>query len=148
MTNKWIEHIKAFAKAHNISYGCALSNPKCLATYKSKKKSGGRGPSQRKVKSVERLTLFLKSWREVRDWMEGGRMLNELVKMLRKLLNQYRQYCECGGGDENGTGGAEDACGGAGVVEGRGLERGRCRGGCGGAGRTQRHLDGVPGSGG
>ena len=37
MTNKWVEHIKTFAKSHNIAYGCALSNPECLASYKAKK---------------------------------------------------------------------------------------------------------------
>lgn len=36
MTNKWVEHIKTFAKSHNIAYGCALSNPECLASYKAK----------------------------------------------------------------------------------------------------------------
>ena len=38
MTNKWIEHIRAFAKSHNVPYGCALSNPECLASYKAKNK--------------------------------------------------------------------------------------------------------------
>ena len=37
MVNAWVEHIKAFAKKNNISYGCALSNPACRATYKPKK---------------------------------------------------------------------------------------------------------------
>jgi len=37
MVNDWITHIRAFAKNNNISYGCALSNPKCRATYKPKK---------------------------------------------------------------------------------------------------------------
>ena len=54
MVNKWIEHIKAFAKAHNISYGCALSNPKCLATYKSKKNN----TIQSKLSNSEMMTLY------------------------------------------------------------------------------------------
>ena len=43
MTNPWVEHIKKYAKDHNLSYGCALSTPECKNTYskassKSKKK--------------------------------------------------------------------------------------------------------------
>jgi len=26
MVNKWIEHVKKFAKEHGLSYGCAMSN--------------------------------------------------------------------------------------------------------------------------
>ncbi len=32
--NKWIEHIRQFAKDTGSTYGCALSNPKCKETYK------------------------------------------------------------------------------------------------------------------
>jgi len=39
MANKWVEHIRAFAKKHNLSYGCALSDPKCKETYKSGKEA-------------------------------------------------------------------------------------------------------------
>ncbi len=34
MTNPWVEHIKKYAKDHNISYGCALSTPECKNTYR------------------------------------------------------------------------------------------------------------------
>jgi len=27
MPNKWIEHVQNYAKKHNITYGCALSQP-------------------------------------------------------------------------------------------------------------------------
>lgn len=33
MVNKWVEHIRAFAKKNNLSYGCALSDPKCKSSY-------------------------------------------------------------------------------------------------------------------
>ena len=44
MTNKWIEHVRKYAKDNNISYACALSTPECKNTYikplsKSKKKT-------------------------------------------------------------------------------------------------------------
>ncbi len=40
MPNPWIEHIKKFAKEHNITYAAALSDPKCKESYKSGAKSG------------------------------------------------------------------------------------------------------------
>lgn len=37
MPNAWTNHVKQFAKENNLSYGCALSNPQCSASYKSAK---------------------------------------------------------------------------------------------------------------
>ena len=37
MSNKWIDHIKSFAKQHGLSYGCALSDPNCSKSYKEGK---------------------------------------------------------------------------------------------------------------
>ena len=37
MTNTWIQHIKDFASKNNLSYGCALSNPDCVKSYRQKK---------------------------------------------------------------------------------------------------------------
>jgi len=37
MVNRWVQHIKKFANEHNLSYGCALSDPQCKATYISSK---------------------------------------------------------------------------------------------------------------
>lgn len=34
---KWTDHVKAFAKRQNISYGCAMSMPECSASYQSTK---------------------------------------------------------------------------------------------------------------
>jgi hypothetical protein len=36
MPNRWIEHVRLYAKNHNIGYGCALSTPECRETYKPK----------------------------------------------------------------------------------------------------------------
>ena len=36
-SSSWIEHVKMFAKKHNMKYGDALSDPRCSATYKAKK---------------------------------------------------------------------------------------------------------------
>ena len=35
MPNKWVEHVEKIAKDNNISYGCAVSDPKCKNSYKT-----------------------------------------------------------------------------------------------------------------
>jgi len=35
--NAWIEHVKEFAKKHNMSYVKAVADPKCKAEYYAKK---------------------------------------------------------------------------------------------------------------
>lgn len=47
MVNPWVEHVKAYAKEHNISYGCAITEAK--ASYKKKEKKGGRTLNQEKI---------------------------------------------------------------------------------------------------
>lgn len=37
MPNAWVEHVKEFARKKGVSYGCAISDPECKSTYKSKK---------------------------------------------------------------------------------------------------------------
>jgi len=39
MSNPWVEHIKEFAKKTGKSYGCALSDPACKSSYKTKKET-------------------------------------------------------------------------------------------------------------
>ena len=36
MSNTWVEHLRAFAKKNNISYGCAISTPAAKASYLQK----------------------------------------------------------------------------------------------------------------
>ena len=42
MVNRWIEHVKTFAKKNNTTYGCALSNPRISDGYVSSLKSIGK----------------------------------------------------------------------------------------------------------
>jgi hypothetical protein len=32
---KWTDHVKSWAAANNKSYGCAISDPRCKASYRS-----------------------------------------------------------------------------------------------------------------
>jgi hypothetical protein len=48
MASAWIDHIRDFAKRNGMTYGCALSDPRCRQEYKKKavpsteKKAKGR----------------------------------------------------------------------------------------------------------
>jgi hypothetical protein len=33
MANAWVEHVRRWAKANGVSYGCAVSKPECKASY-------------------------------------------------------------------------------------------------------------------
>lgn len=50
MTNNWVEHIKKFAKEHNLSYGCALSTPECSQSYIKKQKNKKKTRLQEEAK--------------------------------------------------------------------------------------------------
>jgi hypothetical protein len=49
MANRWISFVKTYASENNISYGCAISNPECRATYKSYVKFKLK-PTKKKIK--------------------------------------------------------------------------------------------------
>ena len=54
--NPWIDHIKAYAKKNNITYGCALSLPDCKNTYKKKseKKADKKKDKKKADKEVDK----------------------------------------------------------------------------------------------
>ena len=37
MPNAWVTHVKQYAAANKLSYGCAMTDSSCKANYKSKK---------------------------------------------------------------------------------------------------------------
>ena len=39
MVNKWVEHVRQFAKENGLSYACALSTAECKASYQASKKA-------------------------------------------------------------------------------------------------------------
>ena len=44
MVHAWVEHIRQYAKEHNLTYPNAMKEPGCKASYKGKKSVVGRGP--------------------------------------------------------------------------------------------------------
>jgi len=42
VNNPWIEHVRNFAKANNVSYLCAITMPECKASYRNKSDTGNK----------------------------------------------------------------------------------------------------------
>ena len=38
LNNPWVNHVREFAKQHNLTYMCAASTPECSKSYKEKQK--------------------------------------------------------------------------------------------------------------
>jgi hypothetical protein len=51
--SKWIEHIRDFAKRNNLTYGCALSDPKCSEEYRIKNPKPVKAVKGKKGKQEE-----------------------------------------------------------------------------------------------
>jgi hypothetical protein len=52
MVNKWIQHVKEYAKNNNLSYACALSNLQCKEYYKDQIKPTKIITKQRSLKEI------------------------------------------------------------------------------------------------
>lgn len=48
MPSVWVQHIKDFAAANNLSYGCALSDTECSRTYREKYPKKTKNPPKKK----------------------------------------------------------------------------------------------------
>ena len=68
MSNEWIEHVKKFVRENNMSYGCAISDPRCKASYKPKHKIVTKPPTDvpKKLTKQER-EEHVRKLREKRD---------------------------------------------------------------------------------
>jgi hypothetical protein len=58
MSNKWIDHIRKWAKDNNSTYACALSNPKCKEDYHKTSKQHSTKQVKEKQKSVKDESTF------------------------------------------------------------------------------------------
>ena len=50
--NKWVLHVKKFAKDNNLSYGCAISNKQCKETYNKVSKKTNKEKQKEKYEQV------------------------------------------------------------------------------------------------
>ena len=65
--NSWIDHVKAYAKEHNLTYNCAISHAK--STYVKKTKEDKEKEKLLEAEKVmrRRLRSFKRQYEEVKD---------------------------------------------------------------------------------
>jgi hypothetical protein len=51
--NKWVEHVKEFSKRTGKTYGCAISDPECKASYV---KTPAKARAPKKPKAPKKMT--------------------------------------------------------------------------------------------
>ena len=83
MPNKWIEHVKKFSKENNIAYGCAISDPKCKASYKK----SPIGKEKEKEQNIKDLELQYKE----ETFTLGGRLQPSRAKASQATNKQYKE---------------------------------------------------------
>ncbi len=67
--NKWINHVKEFAKKHNISYACALSHKDLKEGYEKVIKKSYKEKMDEKINEIQKqeLKLFIKKIKNMND---------------------------------------------------------------------------------
>lgn len=90
MANAWIQHVRAFAEEHNLSYACALSNPNCKASYQP---TPNYGPQLTKLVNIIKVgrTGRQPTPEKVQRARDGFNALKDLVNALPDN-DKKRQY--------------------------------------------------------
>jgi hypothetical protein len=105
MTNKWILHIKKWAKNNNKSYACAVSDPECKNSYNKPIQKEKQNINKQKVNKLEydlklereiknkQKELKLKKEKEVKPKKETKKEIQKKEKEIRYklLLDEMKQ---------------------------------------------------------
>lgn len=103
MSSEWITFVKGWSAKHNVTYGCALSNPQCSADYRKEKSGKGLGSS--KVFTKDEMTIIRNKNKEKKkktevmkffEDSEAGRLgsleyYDRLKKLSTEQQNAYRE---------------------------------------------------------
>lgn len=85
----WIEHVKAFAREHNISYPCAISMPECSASYK-------KTPAKTKDQAAEPKTTIREMVEDAQepmiDMQYKPKMTREMRFQMEKALRESTKH--------------------------------------------------------
>ena len=82
--SKWINHVKKYAVDHGITYGKALSNPKCKKDYRIKNKKGGE--QEQEQEQLQHNQEQLQNNQEQLEEMKGG---EQQGGRRRRFTNKY-----------------------------------------------------------
>tara|TARA_R110000868_G_scaffold105509_1_gene289838 strand:- start:13 stop:261 length:249 start_codon:yes stop_codon:yes gene_type:complete len=65
--SRWTDWVKKYAREHNTTYGCALSQPKCSATYRREYGLKATAKNEAYFKSAEKASSKAAKQKEYRD---------------------------------------------------------------------------------
>lgn len=102
MVNRWIEHIKNYAKEHNIPYGCAISKAKETYVKNEPKPKKEKKPKQPKLSKIDELRKYypdqLKSlikklgqYKDKGDLQRGLQMARQIISNKSKP-DDFKKY--------------------------------------------------------
>ena len=102
MPNKWIEHVKKFSRENNMSYGCAISDPRCKSSYKQpetkqptfKQPTFKQIQENRKIEDKKARERSAKTRREVRKMLysQSEKMTEEEKKKYADMDANVKPY--------------------------------------------------------
>ena len=92
--NRWVDHVKAFAKANNLAYGCAISNPQCKASYKkiSKKSIKVSAPTPAPAPKKEPILALPPSIPLTKLPERVMKIFNYMIKNLTETLKSKNKF--------------------------------------------------------
>jgi len=82
MPSMWVEWIRKFAADNNTTYGCALSNPKCSATYRRWKQREGIKLTKKDTAKIEEEEMKQMGGEDVNIRKPTGLSKKQLAKQI------------------------------------------------------------------
>ena len=98
--NAWVTHVKQYAAANKLSYGCAMTDSSCKAAYKSKKEPRTKESKETKeIKDTKVYTMYKKPIGPVKPVTPlvapaPKKPLDKstIKKMLEQSMNEMKDY--------------------------------------------------------
>lgn len=93
MSNKWVQHVKQFAKNNNISYACALTHPNIKDGYEKviKKSKKEIREEQNKINILQLVEMFKNKIKNINNDYEKQLIKSKLEGYNEKVKNGLRE---------------------------------------------------------
>jgi|TARA_R110000822_G_scaffold309913_1_gene440634 hypothetical protein len=98
--NPWVVHIRNFASRNKLSYGCAMTDPRCKKEYQDTKKNASRNPvkfvpttkKQNPIKTITKTETFKKNLNLESIWEYKFGNKKQDIKFRRQFKNKPTTY--------------------------------------------------------
>ena len=95
--NAWVTHVKQYAAANKVSYGCAMTMAECKSSYKSKKEPKLKEKEKKEIKDTKVYTMYKKPIGPVKPAAPVQKKpldKSTIKKMLEMTMNDMKDYEE------------------------------------------------------